>query len=171
MQSARAPVSYCPWASFVHMRTVRSWCWGRFQHQNSEFLSVPLEAGACSCLWHKEYGSFFLGAGCRELDHSSSIQHKIGPFKRLIPVVRLVQVHVYSCTQHSIWYTSDKEVPCSCMYTVGIVCTRQQKMCKLLPVVRDAAGQWAKMWTLVWNGLWMKVIGRYESVLDRSNPL
>jgi len=112
-----------------------------FPTSELRILSVLLDVGASSCLWHKEYESFFLGAGCRELDHSSSIQHNIGPFKRLIPVVRLVQVHVYSCTQHSIWYTSDKEVPCSCMYTVGIVCTRQQKMCKLLPVVRDAAGQ------------------------------
>jgi hypothetical protein len=31
-----------------------------FQHQNSEVLTVLLDVGACSCLWHKEHGSFFV---------------------------------------------------------------------------------------------------------------
>jgi hypothetical protein len=72
---------------------------------------------------------FYRGAGCRELDRSSSIQHKIGPFKRLIPVVRHVQVHVYSCTQHRNWYTSDREVPYSRMYTVGVMFVPSSKKC------------------------------------------
>lgn len=80
---------------------------GCLQHQ-IEFLAVFVELGACSFLSVEVF--LFELAAERWIFPLKLLGGSICSFKRIIPVLRLVQVHVHSCTQHRDWYTSDRGI-------------------------------------------------------------